>query len=123
MVSLINYGVFVKKLINKNFIIERNKGIVIHGGGWKKMKDKSIKKSIFYNYIKKYTGIETIHDYYGMVEQTGSIYPECEKGFSYFNIFRYILRDEDLNPIKEFEKVGIIQSLSLLPTVILVIIF
>ncbi len=111
------WELFVKKLINKNFTIERNKGIVIHGGGWKKMKDKSIKKNIFYKYIKKYTGIETIHDYYGMVEQTGSIYPECEKGFFHTSIFSdIILRDEDLNPMKEFEKVGIIQSLSLLPT-------
>ncbi len=110
------WELLILQLINKNLKIKNNKGILIHGGGWKKMQDKSIKKRLFYSKIKNYLGINSIHDYYGMVEQTGSIYPECEEGNFHTSIFsEIILRDNGLNPIKDFNKVGIIQSLSLLP--------
>ena len=44
-------------------------------------------KKNFNNLIKKTFNISNVHDYYGMVEQTGSIFFECEKGFFHTSIF------------------------------------
>ena len=30
--------------------------------------------------LDNHLGMKFVHDYYGMVEQTGSIFMECEKG-------------------------------------------
>ena len=105
----------VKKLIQKKIKLKKNKGIIIHGGGWKKMKDDSIPKELFYNRIREYIGVKKIHNYYGMIEQTGSIFLECENGFLHSSIFSEILiRDKNLELCKT-KKVGLIQVFSLLP--------
>lgn len=61
-------------------------------------------------------GIERVHNYYGMVEQTGSIYMECECGHLHASIFSDILvrRPKDFSICKNGEK-GIIQVVSAIP--------
>ena len=50
--------------------------ILIHGGGWKKLESEKISNNMFKEKIRQMTGCEQVHNYYGMVEQTGSIlYP------------------------------------------------
>ena len=50
-----------------------------------------------------------------MVEQTGSIFLECEYGFFHTSIFSEIyIRDHNLN-LAPNKKIGLIQILSLLP--------
>ena len=44
-----------------------------YGGGWKKLKDKEVTR-IKYNDLIKTVNIHKIHNYYGMIEQTGSIF-------------------------------------------------
>ena len=59
--------------------------------------------------------LKGVYDYYGMIEQTGSIFFECEYNFFHTSIFSDILiRDSNLNILKN-GNIGIIQSLSLLP--------
>ena len=60
--------------------------------------------------------MEKVHDYYGMVEQTGSIYMECEEGHLHTSIFSdIIIRDpKDFSECNYGEE-GIIQTLSVLP--------
>ena len=41
----------------------------------------SVDNSEFKNRISGVSNITNIHNYYGMVEQTGSIFVECEYGF------------------------------------------
>ncbi len=95
--------------------VPNNKGIVIHGGGWKKLKDKSVSRNLFNSTVKKNIGIERVHNYYGMVEQTGSIFLECEKGFFHTSIFSEVLiRNKDMN-ICSYKQEGLIQVFSLLP--------
>ena len=46
-------------------------------------------------------GIKNIHNYYGMIEQTGSIFLECEKGFFHPSIFsEVIIRNKNLIVVK-----------------------
>ena len=104
-----------KSLIkNKNFKIN-NKCIVLHGGGWKKMQNISVNNMKFKKFVRDKINAEKIIDYYGMVEQVGSIFMECEKGFFHCsNLSDILIRNEKLDILPN-KQLGIIQMMSLLP--------
>jgi len=105
-----------KFLINKkNKTKIKNKCIFLHGGGWKKMQEISINNKLFKNKLKKMFNIESVINYYGMVEQVGSIFMECENGYFHCsNLSDIIIRDENFNAVPN-GKSGLIQMLSILP--------
>ena len=111
------YLYFIKKLNNKKqFKNAFVNSLLIHGGGWKKIEEKKMGRVKFNNLIKKRFGIKNIRNYYGLVEQIGSIFFECKCGyFIASNFSEVIIRDENLNVCKKGKK-GFIQLLSLLPT-------
>lgn len=55
-------------------------GILIHGGGWKKLANEAVSREELKSRILRATDIRHVHEYYGMAEQTGCIYMECECG-------------------------------------------
>jgi hypothetical protein len=103
-----------KKMINSNL----KNSILIHGGGWKKMEDIKINNGKFKNLLLKKLDIKNVINYYGMVEQAGSIFLECNKcRFFKTSIFSDVLiRDDKLKIISEGKKKGLLQVLSILPT-------
>ncbi|MDR1115091.1 MAG: acyl-protein synthetase [Tannerella sp.] len=109
---------FYKKLINSGYKPNLSKGILIHGGGWKKSISESVSQAEFKQCLHNACGIKAanIHDYYGMVEQTGTIYMECECGHLHASVFSDILirRPEDFSLAANGEK-GIIEIVSVLP--------
>ena len=110
---------FYKELLkfkNNNKILDLSNSILIHGGGWKKLSNESVSKDEFKKSLKEVCGIKSIHDYYGMVEQTGCIYMECEHGHLHAsNYSDIIIRDyNDFSECPNGEK-GIIQVVSSLP--------
>ena len=105
----------IQKMQADKIKLSKNNGILIHGGGWKKMNDQAVDRHVFNEHIKDIIGVNSIHNYYGMVEQAGSVFLECEFGFFHSSIFSEIfIRDNNLklSPIKQN---GLIQTLSLLP--------
>ena len=82
----------------------------------KKIKDQNANKKNFNYLIKKKFNISKVHDYYGMVEQTGSIFFECEKGFFHTSFFSDIVIRNKFFEIQKFKKSGLIQIISLIPT-------
>ena len=92
-------------------------GILLHGGGWKKLEKLKINNNLFKKKLYKKLKLKNIHNYYGLVEQTGSIFIESKKcKYLHTSIFSDILiRDEKFNLVKNGQK-GLIQLLSLLPT-------
>jgi phenylacetate-coenzyme A ligase PaaK-like adenylate-forming protein len=97
-------------------IINIPEGIVLHGGGWKKLQGLNISKHKFRTSVKKATGAKEIVDYYGMAEQTGSIYFECSSGFFHStNYSTIIIRNFSTHIPVPFGKEGIVQLLSTLP--------
>ncbi|MDB9701041.1 acyl-protein synthetase, partial [Gammaproteobacteria bacterium] len=90
--------------------------ILIHGGGWKKLEDQKVSNNIFKQQLKDQVGISRVHNYYGMVEQVGSIFMEC--GYGYLHCPDYadiIIRDPlTLEPSNKNEE-GVLQVLSILP--------
>ena len=61
-------------------------------------------------------GLTRVHNYYGMVEQTGSIYMECECGHLHAPVWSdvTIRRPEDFSVAAAGEK-GLVQVASVLP--------
>ena len=107
---------FYKKLKELNIKINLENAILIHGGGWKKLINEAVSKKEFKKALYDLTGLKHVHDYYGMVEQTGCIYMECEYGHLHTSIFSdIIIRNPfDFSECKIGEK-GLIQVVSLLP--------
>ena len=101
------------KILKANF----NNAVLLHGGGWKKMKDLKVSNKIFKLKLERKLNIKNIYNYYGLVEQTGSIFIECEKCGSFLtsNFSDVIVRDKHFNVVDDGEK-GFMQLLSLLPT-------
>ena len=107
---------FCKPLLESAESINLDQATLIHGGGWKKMIDKDIDSKKFKNIINKVTGVKQVYDYYGMVEQAGSIYLECKNGYLHTSIYSdVIMRKSDFS-ICDINESGIIQVISLLPT-------
>lgn len=107
---------FYKELQKLNHKIDLSNGILIHGGGWKKLISEAVSPSEFKNRLTQVCGLYDIHDYYGMVEQTGCIYMECEHGHLHASIFSDVIirRHMDFSRCSIGEP-GIIQVVSMLP--------
>lgn len=69
-----------KEIRDKGLNINFNNSVLIHGGGWKKLKDEAVDALTFNHLLSEQLGIQEVHNYYGMVEQVGSIFVECSKG-------------------------------------------
>lgn len=53
---------------------------LFHGGGWKKLLDSAVTALEFREAAKNVLGLHEIHDYYGMIEQLGTIFVEGADG-------------------------------------------
>ncbi|MBK8946924.1 MAG: acyl-protein synthetase [Ignavibacteriae bacterium] len=111
------YQHFYKELVKNGIKLDLSNAVLIHGGGWKKLINESISSASFRDKLNDVCGIKSVHDYYGMVEQTGTIYMECEHSHLHAPIYSDILirRAHDFSIADVGEK-GIIQVLSILPT-------
>ena len=107
---------FYKELLKQGIKLDLSNAVLIHGGGWKKLAGESVSQSEFKLRLKENFGIDRIHDYYGMVEQTGSIYLECEHGNLHCPIYSDVIirRPKDFS-CAEIGETGIIELVSILP--------
>jgi phenylacetate-coenzyme A ligase PaaK-like adenylate-forming protein len=106
---------FLKPLKQLQKICIEN-GIMIHGGGWKKLSEQAVNNEEFKEIVGDVSGIKRVHNYYGMVEQTGSIFMECQYGHLHASIFSdIIIRDHRDFMNLPLGKQGLVQLLSLLP--------
>ena len=110
---------FYKELIRlkgEGISFDLSNGILIHGGGWKKLISEAVSEEEFHKRLKDVCGLEHIHDYYGMVEQTGCIYMECECGHLHASNFSDVIirRPIDFSEA-DIGEAGIIQVVSTIP--------
>ena len=96
--------------------VDFSNGTLIHGGGWKKLENRSISNIAFKRLAQEKYHISRVFNYYGMAEQAGSIFMECEYGNKHVSIFSdVIIRDpKNFSPLPIGET-GLIHVLSLLP--------
>jgi len=104
------------RLKEEGIEFDLSKAVMIHGGGWKKLISEAVSRNEFHERLESVCGLHDIHDYYGMVEQTGCIYMECECGHLHASIFSDVItrRAIDFNPCEIGEK-GILQVVSTIP--------
>lgn len=107
---------FYKKLLEKGIVLPENNGFILHGGGWKKLINQAVTNEEFREKLEKVTGFKRIYNYYGMVEQTGSIFMECEHGRFHTSIYSdiNILNYKDFS-INDIGKEGFIELMSCIP--------
>lgn len=104
------------KLQKEGIRFDLSNGILIHGGGWKKLLSEAVSKEEFQNCLYQVCGLGNIHDYYGMAEQTGSIYMQCEYGHLHASVFSDVIMRRHLDfSICEIGEKGIIQVVSAIP--------
>ena len=89
---------------------------LIHGGGWKKLQSRSVSDETFRAGLKEVCGIGSVSDYYGMAEQTGSIFMQCGEGHLHASIYSdiSILDPQDFTECGEGQW-GLIALDSLIP--------
>jgi hypothetical protein len=90
--------------------------LLIHGGGWKRLLDQRISNDDFKEQLRRRFGIEHVFNYYGMVEQVGSIFMECEYGYLHSPSYADILiRDPHTLQVQGVGQPGVIQVQSVIP--------
>lgn len=109
---------FYRKLLETGYRPDLSKGVLIHGGGWKKLVNEKVSPEEYKKCLNEVCGIlpENVHDYYGMVEQTGCVYMECKCGHLHASAFSDVLirRPFDFSLADKGEK-GLIEVVSVLP--------
>ena len=92
---------------------------LIHGGGWKKIIEHKLSHSDFNALVFSSLGTNKVYNYYGMVEQTGSIYFSCSQGYFHNNMYCSII-PRDITTLQPDFSPGdhprLAQVLSVLPT-------
>jgi hypothetical protein len=100
----------------KNIDLDLSQAILIHSGGWKKMNDLSVDNETFKRELKKKFGLRQCYNFYGMVEQVGSVYLENEKGYLHCpNFSDIIIRNPADLSIQPNGEPGLVQVISVLP--------
>ena len=92
-------------------------GELFHIGGWKKLQSQGVPAEKFREKLKQVCGNVNVRDYYGMAEQLGSVFVECEHGHKHCSIFSDVItrRGNDFSACN-FGEVGVIELMSVLPT-------
>src|SRR5580692_2411093 len=92
---------------------------VLHSGGWKRLQQQAVTRDVFTRGVASMFGCspDRVIDYYGMVENVGVIYPDCDHGNKHVPAFAdVIVRDPiTLAPVNAGQR-GLIQVCSVLPT-------
>jgi len=96
--------------------LDLSNGCLIHSGGWKKLEVEAVSNTEFRAALRRRFGLTRIFNFYGFVEQIGSMFIEGSDGLLYPPNFADVIvrRPDTLEPAKLGEE-GVIQVISLLP--------
>lgn len=97
--------------------IDLSRATLIHSGGWKKLAEQAVDNDRFKATLRESTGLARVYNFYGMVEQVGSVFLECEAGVLHAPSFAdVIVRGTSTLEPAPFGEEGVLQVLSALPT-------
>jgi hypothetical protein len=92
---------------------------VLHSGGWKRLEQQAVTKDVFAREVGAVLGCSPnrVLDFYGMVENVGVVYPDCERGCKHVPAFaEVIVRDPLTLAAVDAGRQGLVQVCSVLPT-------
>lgn len=106
---------FLYKQVEKGKL-DLSQAILIHSGGWKKLESMAVNNEVFKSEFYDKHRLKEIYNFYGMVEQVGSVFIENSQGFLHCpNFSDLIIRNPIDFSIQPHGEPGLIQVLSLLP--------
>ena len=109
---------FVLEAERRGIAFDIPEAILLHSGGWKKLTDSAVSKSEFSRRAAAVLGAAptNVLDFYGMVEQVGTVFVDCTAGNKHAPAFADVVlrRPLSLEPA-EVGQTGIIEVLSVLP--------
>jgi len=109
----------VKPLESKGITLHLPNVRILHSGGWKRLQQQAVGKDVFARGVATAFGCSSdrVVDFYGMVENVGVVYPDCEHGNKHVPSFAdVIIRDPlTLQPVAVGHR-GLVQVCSVLPT-------
>jgi hypothetical protein len=115
--TYILWTVFYEQLKKENIQFFFKDLTLFHGGGWKKMRDLAVSKETFTEKVAAVFGTQPkkILDFYGMAEQAGIIFVDCEHGNKHVPVFsQVIIRDPFTLEPCDVGKTGLIEVMSIL---------
>jgi hypothetical protein len=96
--------------------LDLSHGILIHSGGWKKLQEAAVDDATFKQQLREKTGLSRVHNFYGMVEQVGSVFLEGDDGLLHPPVFAdVIVRDLETWQEAPTGRVGVLHVVSALP--------
>lgn len=107
----------IREMEKQGIFIHIKDGVLFHVGGWKKLRDQSVDNETYNKRVRECLGDLDIHNYYGMAEQLGSIYIECEYGHMHCSNYSDVIirHPKDFSVCGIGEK-GLMELVSVLPT-------
>jgi hypothetical protein len=104
---------------HRGIAFDSPQAILLHSGGWKKLAAEAVSKDDFTRGTAAVLGTipSRILDFYGMVEQVGTVFVDCEAGNKHAPAFADVIlrRPLSLAPA-DLGETGMIEVLSILPS-------
>jgi acyl-protein synthetase LuxE len=96
--------------------VDLRNAVLIHSGGWKKLAEMAVGNTEFKAELKCLTGLDRVHNFYGMAEQIGTVFVECEHDLLHApNASDIIVRDPATWDVAAVGEIGVAQVVSALP--------
>jgi hypothetical protein len=96
--------------------IQLPQAILLHSGGWKKLQAQAVGNTEFKARLAQIAAIQRVHNFYGMVEQIGAVFVECDQGHLHCPASADVLvRDPQSWQLQPNGQSGVLQLLSTLP--------
>lgn len=112
------FSYVAKQLQNMKLSFNLSNALIFHIGGWKKLQNEAVTKSIFNATLSSIFGvsINNIYDSYGFTEQLGIIYIDCEDGLKRCPLVsEIIIRDPNTMMELPDGETGLVEFISPLP--------
>ncbi|MGZ4033306.1 MAG: LuxE/PaaK family acyltransferase [Bacteroidia bacterium] len=101
---------------SKNSDIDLSNALLIHSGGWKKLIEFAVDNATFKRQLFEKFKLKKVYNFYGMIEQIGSVYIENSEGYLHCpNFADIIIRNPVDFSVQPNGKEGLIQVVSALP--------
>ncbi|MEM6577501.1 MAG: long-chain fatty acid--CoA ligase [Pseudomonadota bacterium] len=101
------------QLRNAGLRLPLENSFLLHGGGWKKLEQEKVSNTEFKTCLAQTTGCTNVRNYYGMVEQTGTIFLECAHGHMHASPWSdVVVRDVDTHEVLPHGQQGMIEVFS-----------
>ena len=98
--------------------LDLSHGVLVHSGGWKRLAEESVDNAEFRRRLAQECGLRHVHNFYGMVEQIGTVFLEGPDGGGLYcpDFADVVIRDTDTWQEAPPGVPGLIEVVSTLPT-------